>query len=445
MPRRKQKGRVIPAVIDEDFPPGLEKNPDFMRAFRYLEDSNDHVFVTGEAGTGKSTLLRYFRSRTRKNVAVLAPTGVAAINVGGQTVHSFFRFPFHFMHRSDIKRLRKPEVIEGLDSLIIDEASMIRADMMDAIDYALRVNRGRMQEAFGGVQLIMFGDLFQLPPVIDEEMEKVYREKYANPYFFQAEVFDYIRPKYLVLDKIYRQSDADFIRLLQRIRNRECEDRDMAALNTRVRRLDFDASEHIVTLNTTNADALRINERRLASLPGKEYRFTASITGEIDAGSVIAEQLLKIKKGAQVMMLRNDPEKRWVNGTIARVAEVDEHTIQVRIGDEVHEVPMAAWEKVRYVYNQIEDKIEHEVIGLFQQFPVKLAWAITIHKSQGQSFDELHIDLGYGAFAHGQLYVALSRCRSMEGITLKRPVAYSDVIFDEQIFGFRDRFERITF
>ena len=442
MARKKQ--RIISSAIEDDFPPGLEQNADFMRAFRYLEDRDEHVFVTGEAGTGKSTLLRYFRSRTRKNCAVLAPTGVAAINVAGQTIHSFFRFPFHFMHRGDIKRLRKPEVIEQLDTLIIDEASMIRADIMDAIDYALRVNRGRMKEAFGGVQMVFFGDLFQLPPVIDDEMGKVYREKYDNPYFFQAEVFDYIKPKYLVLDKIYRQSDEDFIRLLQRIRNRECEDRDMASLNTRVKSLDFESSEHIVTLNTTNADALRINERRLASLPGREYHFAASITGEIDARSVIAEEMLRLKKGAQVMMLRNDPDKRWVNGTIARVAAVDEHTIQVRIGDDVYEVPMAAWEKVKYVYNELEDKIEHEVTGLFQQFPLKLAWAITIHKSQGQTFDELHIDLGYGAFAHGQLYVALSRCRTMEGITLKRPVAYSDVVFDERIFGFRERFDRIT-
>lgn len=432
----------LTSAVDE-FPPDLEQNPDFMRVFDFLENSDSHVFVTGEAGTGKSTLLRYFRSRTRKNVAVLAPTGVAALNVGGQTIHSFFRFPFHFMHRSAIKKLRGADVIKNLDTLIIDEASMLRADMTDAIDYALRLNRGRMKEAFGGVQVIFFGDLLQLPPVVDDQLGEMYREKYRNPYFFQAEVFDYIRPKYIVLERIYRQSDADFIRLLQRVRNRECEERDMMLLNSRVKRLDFDRSEHIVTLTTTNAGALRINERRLACLPGTEYGFKAEVTGEIDARTVVADELLRLKKGAQVMMLKNDPEKRWVNGTIARIADVDEHTIQVEVGSEVHEVAMAGWEKVRYVYDAVSDKIEHEVTGLFQQFPVKLAWAITIHKSQGQTFDELHIDLGAGAFAHGQLYVALSRCRTLDGITLTRPVRYDDVIFDDQVFGFRDRFEKL--
>lgn len=428
--------------MQEDFPPSLEKNRDFMRVFSLLEDTRENVFVTGEAGTGKSTLLRFFRSRSAKNVAVLAPTGVAAINVGGQTIHSFFRFPFHFMHRSDIKRLRKPEVIEKLDTLIIDEASMLRADMMDAIDYSLRVNRGMMKIPFGGVQVVFFGDLFQLPPVMDDAMSQIYREKYDNPYFFQAEVFDCVKPKYIMLEKIYRQSNEDFIRLLQKIRNRECEDNDMDILNSRVKGLDPAAQENVVTLTTTNADAFRINARRLAGIPGKEYSFKASIQGDFDPKLTVAEEMLTLKKGAQVMMLRNDPDKRWVNGTIGKIAEVDAHTIQVLIGEEVFEVPMAVWDKVKYVYNRDEDKIEHEITGIFQQFPVKLAWAITIHKSQGQTFDELHLDLGYGTFAHGQLYVALSRCRTLEGISLKRRVEQSDFIFDERVFGFRTRFEK---
>ncbi|MGE5309447.1 MAG: ATP-dependent DNA helicase [Deltaproteobacteria bacterium] len=443
MTYKKKQPRFSPPVVQEDFPPGLEKNPDFMKVFDFLENTREHVFVTGEAGTGKSTLLRYFRSRSAKNLAVVAPTGVAAINVGGQTIHSFFRFPFHFMHRSDIKKLHKPEVMLNLDTLIIDEASMIRADMMDAIDYSLRLNRGNMKTAFGGVQVVFFGDLFQLPPVMDEGMELVYKDKYENPYFFQAEVFDYIKPKYIALDKIYRQSNEDFIRLLQRVRNGECGEGDMEILNDRVKPLDFDRSEHIVTLTAVNADASRMNERRLAALPGKEYRFNARIQGEFDPRLVIADEVLRLKKGAQIMMLRNDPEKRWVNGTIGRVAELDENTIQVEIGGEVFEVAMSAWEKLKYSYDEVQDTIEREVIGLFQQFPLKLAWAITIHKSQGQTFDELHIDLGRGAFAHGQLYVALSRCRTLEGVTLKRPVLPSDFIFDERIFGFRQRFERL--
>lgn len=428
--------------LSGEFPPGLERDGSFMEVFRFLEDSREHAFVTGEAGTGKSTLLRYFRSRSAKNVAVLAPTGVAAINVGGQTVHSFFRFPFHYIHRSDIKKLRGARVIEKLDTLVIDEASMLRADMLDAIDYSLRVNRGRMKEAFGGVQVIFFGDLFQLPPVVDTEMAGMFNERYDNPYFFQAEVFDYIRPKYIVLDTIYRQSDAAFIRLLRKIRDREYGDGDMEVLNDRVSRLYPDTDAEVVTLTATNAVARSINERRLDRLPGEEFSFSATVTGDIDPRTVIADEVLRLREGAQVMMLKNDPEKRWVNGTIGRVASVDRSTIQVAIGDQVHEVPMAAWEKVRYVYNEAEDKVEHEIVGLFQQFPVKLAWAITIHKSQGLTFDRLHIDLGHGAFAHGQLYVALSRCRSLEGITLHRPVLPSDVIFDERIFGFTRRFER---
>lgn len=414
-----------------------------MKFFDFLENSREHVFVTGEAGTGKSTLLRYFRSKTKKNVVVLAPTGVAAINVGGQTIHSFFRFPLHFVFRDDIKRLRDTKLIDNLDTLIIDEASMLRADMMDAIDYALRLNRNQMRIPFGGVQVIFFGDLHQLAPVLDREMEEVYREKYLAPYFFHADIFTMFRPKYIELDRIYRQRDGDFIRLLRKIRNRECEDRDMGLLNNRVRSLDFDTSEHIVTLTTRNDDASRINERRLASLPGKEYHYQADITGEFDRKNVIAEEILKLKTGAQVMMLKNDPEKRWVNGTIGRVYDLDHGLVRVQIGDEVHEVGRGSWEKVKYTYNQAEEKIESEITGNFEQFPLKLAWAITIHKSQGQTFDEVHIDLGHGAFAHGQLYVALSRCRTLDGITLRRPVIESDVIFDERIFGFREKFERV--
>lgn len=426
----------------EIFPDGLEQDADFMKVFRYLEKSKEHIFVTGKAGTGKSTLLRYFQLKTKKKVVVLAPTGIAAINVQGQTIHSFFNLPHTLIQKKDIRRLRqeKRKIIEKIDTLIIDEVSMLRADILDGIDHALRVNREELEVPFGGVQLVFFGDLFQLPPIVDDEMDEVFSAKYSNPYFFQAQIFSKIKVKFIELEKVYRQTDKEFIALLDKVRNGECQEQDLGIFNKRFKKAA--GEDHFITLTTTNAAAAEINEHKLAQLPSKEYQYHARISGDFDDKKIIAEYLLRLKKGAQVMMIKNDPEKRWVNGTLAEVHNVGHDSMQVNIDGMVCDVMRAKWEKIKYVYNEEEDTIDKEVVGTFEQFPLKLAWAITIHKSQGQTFDRVNIDLGNGAFSHGQLYVALSRCRTFEGITLRRPIILSDVIFDNRIINFREKFTR---
>lgn len=432
--------KVLHAI--ESFPAGLEQDEDFMKVFRYLEDSKDHVFITGKAGTGKSTLLRYFQTKTKKKVVVVAPTGIAAINVAGQTIHSFFKFPHHLIEKKDIRRLRDldQKLVAKLDTVIIDEVSMVRADLLDGIDYALRVNRDKPQTPFGGVQMVFFGDLFQLPPVVDQEMGEVFGARYANPYFFEAKILSQVQFRHLELKKIYRQSEPEFIALLNKIRNDECQEADLEWLNGRLKTGAEDKQDHSVTLTPTNAAATRINELKLAQLPSKEYSYEAKVSGDFDNKKIIAEYILKIKKGAQVIMIKNDRDKRWVNGTLAIIHDLGNDSIRVDIDGSICDVQREKWEKIKYVYNEEEDSIEKQVVGTFEQYPIKLAWALTIHKSQGQTFDSVNIDLGNGAFAHGQLYVALSRCRTFGGITLKRPVIFSDIIFDKRIMQYENRF-----
>jgi len=421
-------------------PDDLELNDEFLGTFELIENTSENIFVTGKAGSGKSTLLKYFKKNTSKNVAVLAPTGVAAVNIGGQTIHSFFRFPPRLIQKGNIRKRRNNEIIQKLDTVIVDEVSMVRADVMDGIDYALRINRNEMKLPFGGVQMVFFGDLFQLSPVIDKEERDILEQRYSSPYFFSAKVFNKLRLRYVELNKNYRQSDRQFIDLLNKIRNKTQRETDLAQLNKRVRTIIPKDSKHCVILTTTNSRANAINEERLAGLSGKEYRYDAAITKEFNESAYPGEYCLRLKKGAQIILIRNDPDKRWVNGTIARIVALSPETIKVSIDGNIHEVGKSDWEKIEYTYNQEEDKIEERTIGIFEQYPIKLAWAITIHKSQGQTFDNIVIDLGYGAFTHGQVYVGLSRCTSLEGIILKRPVIASDIIFDERVYEFRNRF-----
>ncbi|MFA5085568.1 MAG: PIF1 family DEAD/DEAH box helicase [Candidatus Omnitrophota bacterium] len=423
-----------------ELPRDLDLNDEFRSAFNSMEKTDDNLFITGKAGTGKSTLLKYFKIYTGKRIVILAPTGVAAVNVGGQTIHSFFKFPPRILQKDTIRKRRDTDIIEKLDTVIIDEVSMVRADLMDGIDYALRLNRGQMKKPFGGVQMIFFGDLFQLPPVVDPAERELLAERYPNPYFFSAKVFHNSNLRHIELSRIYRQKDKKFIELLNRLRNKEHTDHDLGLLNGRYLKSIPESGDATVILTTTNSIAAAVNENRLAGLQGKEYSYEGDASGDIKESFYPTNASLRLKKGAQVILIKNDPDKQWVNGTIARIASLSRTSIKVDIDGQICEVNRVKWQKIEYSYNEDDDKIEEDVVGAFEQYPIKLAWAITIHKSQGQTFDKIIVDLGRGAFTHGQVYVALSRCSSLEGITLKRPVINSDIIFDKQIYEFQNRF-----
>ena len=429
-------------TITKDYlPEHLEINDEFKSAFDLMEYTKECLFITGKAGTGKSTLLKYFKANTGKKIIVLAPTGVAAVNIGGQTIHSFVRLPPKIIRKDTIKRLRDKSLVENLDMVVIDEVSMVRSDLMDGIDYALRLNRGKMKTPIGGVQMVFFGDLFQLSPVVENEARELLEERYSSPYFFSANVFNECNIRSIELSTIYRQKDSSFMELLNRVRNKEYTKEDLDTLNKRVQKdTAVSKKDATVVLTTTNSLANTINQDRLSRLPGKEITYEASASGKFEESAYPTDTSLRLKKGAQVILIRNDPDKQWVNGTLTKVVALSKDSIVVDINGRACDVPVVKWQKIEYSYNEDEDKIEDEVVGAFAQYPIKLAWAITIHKSQGQTFDKVIIDLGRGAFTHGQLYVALSRCTCLEGIRLKRPVLPSDIIFDRRIYEFKERF-----
>ncbi len=444
----KQKSSPEPHFLKKNYdlslPDDFELSEEFITGFNAIEKTKKNLYITGEAGTGKTTLLKYFRHNTKKKFIVLAPTGIAAINSHGQTIHSFFKFPPKLIQKDHIKKVFTAQhIFETLELLIIDEASMMRADLMDGIDHALRINKGLPRKPFGGVQVVLFGDLFQLPPIVDREMAALYNSLYETPYFFSAKVFRKTKFHHFNLQKIYRQKEQAFKGLLNKIRNRSVTDDEMTLLNSRVDPEGCEAARDCVTLTPTNAAAHAINMTRLGHLKGEEFRYSAGIQGEFDTSSFPTETELRLKKGAQVLMIRNDPEKRWVNGSIGEVIELDEKSIQVRIGHSTHLIEASMWQKIKYRFDEEEEKIAEEVVGSFQQYPIKLAWAITIHKSQGLTFDKLIIDLDHGAFTHGQVYVALSRCRSFERMLLRRPVKHRDIIFDERIHKIKDHFPEL--
>ena len=420
----------------------LELSKDFQFALELLEKEGRNLFITGRAGTGKSTLLSLLRNTTRKKSAVLAPTGVAALNVQGQTIHSFFGFPPRMFPRSEIKRRRDKKIFKNLELLIIDEISMVRADLLDHIDYFLRLNRENPMP-FGGLQVVFFGDLFQLPPVVaSQEEAAIYESKYSTPYFFSAEVFRADFPMEMYeLKKVYRQEDRHFLRLLEGIRLNQADDEDLEDLNQRYIP-SFEAEAYYITLTARNATADQINLRKLEQIAESEKRYPATLKGDFNPSLFPTDQILRLKPQAQVMLLKNDPERRFVNGTIGKIIRLGEETLHVLIHEghekeKVVELERADWEVLRYKTNlENPNLIETETVGSFNQFPVKLAWAITIHKSQGKTFDKVVIDLGRGAFEHGQTYVALSRCRSLDGLVLKQPLRQSDIITDERVVAF---------
>jgi len=427
-------------------------NEEFSRAFDLLENTKQHVFITGKAGTGKSTLLEYFRDHTTKNVAVLAPTGVAAVNVRGQTIHSFFRFkPDITVDRVRAIRLRKAdrELYENLDTVMIDEVSMMRADLLDCIDAFLRIHGPHSRKPFGGVQLVFIGDLYQLPPVVTRHEESVFREFYESPYFFSAKVFPQLDVAVVDLSKIYRQQDDAFVALLNAIRHNDVGPEVLEQLNQRfIPGFVPPENDFFVYLTTTNAIADRVNQRQLERLRAEDFCFQAKVEGAFDDKLLPTKELLEMKIGAQVMLLNNDSSGRWVNGSIGKVLAVGEdlsgtQVVQVELenGREV-EVGPFTWEMFRFYFDEVTRRLESETVGSFMQYPLKLAWAVTIHKSQGKTFSKVVLDIGSGAFAHGQTYVALSRCTHLEGIVLRRPISPRDIIVDPTISQFMNRYER---
>lgn len=426
------------------WPVGFTPTNEHIAAYDYMREGDGHLFVTGRAGTGKSTLLTALREMLSEELVVVAPTGLAAVNVGGQTIHSFFGFPPRLLRPDDIRRSRNGRVMRKLKFLIIDEVSMVRSDIMWAIDQALRVNRGRPREPFGGVRLAMFGDLHQLPPVVDEgEVAEHLDSAHGGPFFFSIAALQEGAGTALVeLSQVFRQKDEALICVLNRVREGEVDEDDLQALNDRVHpiRTLAEGADYVI-LTPTNAAAKRINEAYLTRLEGKLFQYKATTTGDYNASAQPTDDALALKAGAKVMLLRNDPDKRWVNGTIAKVSRLEEKRVWVEVGGEEHEIEKASWESRRYAFDTEQGKIVESVVGEFHQFPLRLAWALTIHKSQGLTLDKVYIDLGRGTFAHGQAYVALSRCRTLEGLALARPLKPSDIMFDPAAMGYRRAFE----
>jgi len=429
-------------------PADIDLNPEFRRALDLMENTNRHVFVTGRAGTGKSTLLTYFRGNTKKKVVVLAPTGVAAINVGGQTVHSFFGFKPDVTPsaiRSKIKDEKK-NLYKKLTTLVIDEISMVRADLLDCVDKFLRLNGPDRRLPFGGVQMIFIGDLYQLPPVVTGQEKEIFRGHYSNPYFFSAKVFGELDMAFVEMEKVYRQRDKEFIRLLNAVRNRSVTDDDLDLINGRLDpHFEAPEGEYFIHLTSTNDLADRINEERLARLRGKIWTAPGLVEGDFAEGYLPTAVELKMKKGAQIMLLNNDTYGRWVNGTVGRVTgfdqdEAGEDVIVAALdtGERVEIAPYT-WEIYRFFLKN--GNIASEVVGSFTQYPVRLAFAVTIHKSQGKTFKKAIIDVGRGTFAHGQMYVALSRCTSLDGIVLRRPIRKGHILMDWQVVKFLTRFQ----
>jgi ATP-dependent exoDNAse (exonuclease V) alpha subunit len=409
-----------------------------QRVFELIEGTRQHVFVTGRAGTGKSTLLNHLSWNTEKQLVISAPTGVAALNVGGQTIHSLFRLPIGVIADHDIEQggdVRK--LLNTIDTLVIDEVSMVNADLMDAIDRSLRQARQRPLEAFGGVQVVLFGDPYQLAPVPGDGDERAYfADHYRSMWFFDAKVWDETELKIVELREIHRQHDDQFKYMLNAVRFGMVTKEIADALNSTGARTP--PEDGPITLATRNDSVNRINQTALGRLPGRVLSAKAEISGEFGGRAYPADVNLELKVGAQVMFLRNDSDQRWVNGTVGTVTKIDS-TVWVEVDGEVHEVDPVAWEKYRYSYAPESKQLTKEVIGEFTQFPLRLAWAVTIHKSQGQTYDEAIVDLGSRVFSPGQTYVALSRLTSLEGLYLTRPLRPSDIIVDKAVLEFMSK------
>ncbi len=419
----------------------IELTSQFDEAFDILENTEQNLFITGKAGTGKTTFLDYFRNNTEKNVVVVAPTGISAINVKGQTIHSFFRFKPRFLDVQTIGRARKDlrKLYNKIDILIIDEISMVRADMFDAIERFLMINGKDSGLPFGGVQICIIGDLFQLPPVLTHNEKDLFYSEYNSPYFFSANSFNKKDFTFIEFDKIFRQSERNFINLLNKIRDGSLDHQSLTEINARVD--NSQVSDDTIILCATNKVADNVNEYRLKQIDKPAFEFDSVATGDFKVSTQLpAPSLLTLKVGTQVMFLRNDKDKRWVNGSIGTITKLDKKTVHVLANGEEYEIVPDQWDMIKYEYDEEKDKVSEVVKGTFKQLPLQLAWAITIHKSQSKTFDKVVVDLGYGAFASGQTYVALSRCRTFEGLTLRKPIKAGDVIIDKTVVDFLNNY-----
>jgi ATP-dependent exoDNAse (exonuclease V) alpha subunit len=414
----------------------IEINNEFKEAFNLISQTNDCVFVTGNAGTGKTTFLRHYLTRATKKTVVLAPTGVAALNAGGETIHSFFKFkPDITLSKIKKKKLKDNSIYKNVETIIIDEASMLRCDLLDCVDKFLRSNRDAYNEPFGGVQMVFIGDLKQLPPVVTREEMQIFSSVYVSPFFLSARSLADCLFHTVELKKVYRQTDRDFVSLLNSVRNGAAGKEDLEKLNKKVSN-DLSLKPMTVYLTTTNRKAAAINFQYLAKIKENPFAFTAQ-TENIDENSKMfpAEYELILKKGAQVMMLNNDSNSRWVNGSIGTVEDIkaspnsDQTVIYVKFPNgRVETVEPYKWELFKYKWNENLSQIETETAGFFVQYPLKLSWALTIHKSQGKTFENVIVDMDHGSFAPGQLYVALSRCTTLDGIKLSRPLTQRDIL-----------------
>ncbi|MGE5041930.1 MAG: ATP-dependent DNA helicase [Candidatus Levyibacteriota bacterium] len=424
--------------------------PEFQDCFDSMENTNLNLFITGKAGTGKSTLIEYFRNHTKKKIVVLAPTGLAAINVKGQTIHSFFHLPPRFLDPHTPARHSNLRIYKDLDAIVIDEISMVRSDVFDHLDKFLRLNGKDRTLPFGGVQIITVGDLYQLPPIVTREETRVFEEFYESPYFFSSDAFSSGSFTVIELTQIFRQKDEQYISLLNKIRIGEAGTSHLELVNQRVVTGGYEKiRREFTTLATTNSVVMGINDSELTKINEPLFIYKAEVEGNFptEDRSLPVEIELKLKKGARIIFIKNDKGRRWVNGTSGVVHKLDEHKIEVKLDEEgFHEivtVPVEEWENIKYEFDDETQTVIPVTLGKLRQYPLKLAWAITIHKSQGMTFNKVNIDFSKSPFTHGQTYVALSRCRTLNGMVVTKKIFPNDVMVDPRILEFSKKMYRM--
>jgi ATP-dependent exoDNAse (exonuclease V) alpha subunit len=447
------------STIGRYFPADFSLTDEFVTIFNFIENKGDNIFITGKAGTGKSTFIEFLKSNTQKNIVYLAPTGMAALRIRGRTIHSLFKIPPQLITENSLRANRyKSEIVQlfrTIDTIVIDEISMVRADVLDGIDYILRRERG-CESPFGGVQMVFVGDVFQLPPVVngkkvirmqDENHSEqliseadYFEQEYGGCYFFNAKAFLCGDFTFFELQKIFRQTNRQFIGILNALRNGVMSEEEIGLLNERYAPEGTIANDERTTLCGHNVTVREINTQGLDSIDSKKYIYHASLSGKF--ADVMAEKDypaeldLGLKEGALVMMAKNDRDRRWLNGDVGKIGHLSDTSVEVIIKGQRYPVDREKWESIEYEYDKKNKTVIPTVVGTFIQYPVKLAWAVTIHKSQGQTFDKIAIDLEQGEFAHGQTYVALSRCTSLDGIILKKPFRLEDIMWDQKVISF---------